>query len=540
MSGSILAPHKFNLLAATQCILYFALGSYASILVGRLDSSLLLYLPAALGIIYIHWYGPRVLPILLLNGLFTTFLWKAKGGLLWYLFLASHEPVIALTSWLLARHLIDRSRGFKDIMAFSKFILLGIVIPNLVNCFFTYQYSFVRGDLEQVLLLWLADFITIYCIAIPALHFLRPKEKLGFSIAPLAIAPDRIKRGLPEVIFLFVFFLALNFFVDFKQYWFIYSICTIVVALRWGFGMAVFSNLVLFALSYLIPIFFEASNLKLFQSSSQLVSVHIGMATMFFVSALIGRALSDSRDKEEELNEQKKNLEIANGQLQKTNLDLDRFVYSVSHDISAPLKSIKGLVSLFRMDDAANSPSAKLYLEKIDVSVNKLEKFIDEVLDHSRASRKELKPERIDLKPFLDEVLDNLKYADKFNRIKFHLNLGEPTVETDHFLLKVIVSNLISNAIKYQKGYADHQPEISITTQKIIEKFSVVIADNGEGIAPQNQPRVFEMFYRGSQQSKGSGLGLYIAREAAHRMKGDITFESEYGKGTTFTLTLPA
>jgi len=63
---------------------------------------------------------------------------------------------------------------------------------------------------------------------------------------------------------------------------------------------------------------------------------------MFFVSALIGRALSDSRDKEEELNEQKKNLEIANGQLQKTNLDLDRFVYSVSHDISAPLKSIKG------------------------------------------------------------------------------------------------------------------------------------------------------------------------------------------------------
>jgi len=192
------------------------------------------------------------------------------------------------------------------------------------------------------------------------------------------------------------------------------------------------------------------------------------------------------------------------------------------------------------MDDVANSPSAKLYLEKIDVSINKLETFIDEVLDHSRASRKELKPERIELKPFLDEVLDNLKYADKFNRIKFHLNLNEPTVATDHFLLKVIVSNLISNAIKYQKRYTDHLPEVSITTQKKADKFSVVIADNGEGIAPQNQSRVFEMFYRGSQQSKGSGLGLYIAREAAHRMKGDITFESEYGKGTTFTLILPA
>ena len=534
------AMQKFNLLGAVQCILYLALGSYASILVGRLDSSLLLYLPTAFGIIYIHWYGPRVLPILFLNGMFTTFLWNAKGGLLWHFFLASHEPIIAFASWLLARHLIDQQYGFKDTIAFGKFILLGIVIPNLINTVYTYQYSFVHGDLQQVLLLWLADFITIYCLAIPVLHFLRPKEKFGFSSAPLTITSERIRRVLPIVIFLFIFFLALNFFMDFKQYWFIYSICTIVVALRWGFSMAVFSNLVLFALSYLMPIFFEAGNLKVFQSSSQQVSVHIGMATMFFVSALIGRALSDSHDKEEELNKQKKNLEIANEQLRKTNLDLDRFVYSVSHDISAPLKSIKGLVTLFRMEEATNSPSTKLYLEKIDVSVNKLESFIDEVLDHSRTSRKELKLELIELKPFLDEVLDNLKYVDKFSRIKFHFNLVEPRVETDHFLLKVIVSNLISNAIKYQREYAEHEPEITIATQRTKENFSITVSDNGEGIALANQAHIFEMFYRGSQQSKGSGLGLYIAREAAQRVKGELTFESEYGKGTSFTLTLPA
>jgi signal transduction histidine kinase len=530
---------KLTLRAALQCVFWLTTGSYASILVGKIDSSLLLYLPAALGIIFVHWYGLRVLPLTFLNGLLTVFLWKAKGSFLWILFLASHEPAVALVSWLLARHLIDWREGFKDTFTFSKFILLGIVVPNLVNSIYTYHYSFIQGDLEQVLLLWLADFITIYCIAIPALHFLRPRKSLGFHLA-LETISERAKRGLPEVLLLLVFFPGLNFFIDFKQYWFVYSICTIVVALRWGFSMAVFSNLVLFALSYLMPLMLEAGNVRILQSSSQQVSVHVGMATMFFVSALIGRAVSDFREKEEELNLQKKNLVATNEQLKKTNLDLDRFVYSVSHDISAPLKSIKGLVSLFRMDDSANTPSAKVYLEKIDISINKLETFIEEVLDHSRASRKEIKSEAVYLNTFLEEVLDNLKYIENFGRIKFQYKLNEPVVAADHFLLKVIVSNLISNAIKYQKEFSGHTPEIVLMSEKIENTILISVSDNGEGIAPENQSRIFDMFYRGSRQSKGSGLGLFIALEAAQRMKGDITFQSEQGRGTTFTLILPA
>lgn len=539
MSDYKIERPKFTWLAAAQCAVCFFIGSVASVAVGKIDSSLLLYLPAALGIIFVHWYGLKVLPLTFLNGLFTVLLWKAKGDIFWHLFLATHEPAMALASWLLARHLIDWREGFKDTITFSKFILLGIVVPNLINCFYTYQYSFIQGNLEQVLLLWLADFITIYCIAIPALHFLRPRKNLGFQLAGETIS-NNSKRGLTEVLMLIVFFLGLNFFIDFKQYWFVYSICAIVVALRWGFGMAVFSNLVLFALSYLMPLALEAGNVRLLQSSSQQVSVHVGMATMFFVSALIGRAISDFRLKEEELNQQKKNLMATNEQLKKTNLDLDRFVYSVSHDISAPLKSIKGLVSLFRMDESANTTAAKTYLEKIDISVNKLELFIEEVLDHSRASRKEIKPEIVYLNTFLEDVVDNLKYIDNFNKIRFQYKLDQPILEADHFLLKVIMSNLVSNAIKYQKVYGEHVAEIILTSQKIDNKIHISIIDNGEGIASENQERIFEMFYRGSWQSKGSGLGLFIAREAAQRMKGDISFQSEYGSGSTFTLILPA
>jgi signal transduction histidine kinase len=97
----------------------------------------------------------------------------------------------------------------------------------------------------------------------------------------------------------------------------------------------------------------------------------------------------------------------------------------------------------------------------------------------------------------------------------------------------------VSNAVKYQKEYSGHSPEIALTSQKTENKVLISVIDNGEGIAPENQARIFDMFYRGSRQSKGSGLGLFIAREAAQRMKGDITFQSEYGKGTTFTLNLP-
>jgi signal transduction histidine kinase len=540
MSGRQEIRSTLTIPVAIQWMACFAVGSYASVLVGKIDNSLLLYLPAALGIIFIHWYGIRALPITFLNGLLTVYLWKAKGSFLWYLLLASHEPAVALVSWLLARHLLSSKDGFKDTITFSKFILLGVVIPGMVNCFYTYHYSFIQGNLEQVMLLWLADFITIYCLAIPVLHFFRPGEGPGFRLPKSSVSLSQVKQNLPEVSLLFIFFFALNFFVDFKQYWFIYSICSIVVALRWGFGLAVFSNFVLYALSYLIPVFLEAGHVRPLQSSSQQVSVHVGMATMFFVSALIGRALSDFRNKEQELNQQKQDLESANEQLKKTNLDLDRFVYSVSHDISAPLKSIKGLVSLFRLDDSANTPSAKVYLEKIDISVNKLETFIEEVLDHSRASRKEVKSETVYLNTLLEEVLDNLKYIENFSRIKVQYKLDLPVVLADHFLLKVIVSNLVSNAIKYQRELSQHISEITVASQRMGNKVLISVTDNGEGIAPENQARVFDMFYRGSRQSKGSGLGLFIAREAAQRMKGDITFQSEYGKGTTFTLILPA
>ncbi|GHM99923.1 hypothetical protein WSM22_14130 [Cytophagales bacterium WSM2-2] len=268
-----------------------------------------------------------------------------------------------------------------------------------------------------------------------------------------------------------------------------------------------------------------------------MLSVHLGMATMFFVSALIGCAVSDFRRKETELTLQKKQLENANEQLHKTNSELDRFVYSVSHDISAPLKSIKGLVALSRLEK--DSSFSQLYLDKIETSVHKLEGFVGEVLDHSRTVRKEIKLEAIHLESFIREISENLKYIDNFNKIRFSYDFKIAVINSDKFLLKVALSNLLSNAVKYQKRFHEHVPEIKISSREINHRSEISIADNGEGVAEEYKGKIFEMFYRGTSNSSGAGLGLYIAKEAVEKLNGSITMNTAYGQGSVFTLLLP-
>lgn len=529
---------KWTWLTWLQVMLVLVVGSVISVLLRNFNNSLLLYLPLALGLVLIHWFGPKILPLTFLNGILTLFLWGSPGGWVHHFIVATHEPVVSLLSWLLARGLISQSKGFPSTSTFAKFTLLGIAIPDLANCFYTYHYTFVNGDLSKVLLLWLADFITSYGIAMPVLHFLKPvtlnsgliklcplREELGISL----------KHKARDLVFLGLFFVGLNVVIDFYKYWFVYGVCSSIVALRRGFDTALFANFILFSLSYLVPVILIANNFK--AEPSQMLSVHLGMTAMFFVSALIGRVVSDFRAKENELTLQKKQLENANEQLNKTNSELDRFVYSVSHDISAPLKSIKGLVTLSRLDK--DPMVTALYLNKIEASVQKLEGFVGEVLDHSRTVRKEIKVEPIHIESLIHDIYDNLKYLDNFNRINFVFELKVSTILTDKFLIKVALSNLLSNAIKYQRRYQDHQPEIKVSTQMINNWIQISIADNGEGIADQYKDRIFEMFYRGTSNSSGSGLGLYIAREACEKLHGSITMETTYGKGSVFTLQLP-
>jgi signal transduction histidine kinase len=117
-------------------------------------------------------------------------------------------------------------------------------------------------------------------------------------------------------------------------------------------------------------------------------------------------------------------------------------------------------------------------------------------------------------------------------------DLEDVKLSNDKTRLKIIINNLLANAILYQKKIPEHKPYIKISSRQSDHTIFLEIEDNGEGIKPAYQNKIFDMFFRGTANSRGSGLGLYIAREAATRIEGKIRFRSEFGKGTTFIVEL--
>ena len=180
-----------------------------------------------------------------------------------------------------------------------------------------------------------------------------------------------------------------------------------------------------------------------------------------------------------------------------------------------------------------------MYLEKISTSAQKLQTFIFEVLDYARNNRQEPQNEKIYLPDLFAEITQGLQNPEGERSCQIHLNLALENICGDRARLKIILNNLISNAIRFQKLRPDHEPMIGISTSKHDQYVFIEIEDNGEGIAPEVQPRVFEMFYRGNIRSQGSGLGLYIAKSVVSKIQGDISFKSEYGKGSIFTVKIP-
>ncbi|MBK5277670.1 MAG: HAMP domain-containing histidine kinase [Bacteroidia bacterium] len=468
-------------------------------------------------------------------------LWQAPGGWEKVFLLSTREPLVVFVSWLLSKRHDYGSKGVSDSTSFIRFTLLGIFIPNLINPLYTYHYSFIDGNIERVTLLWLSDFITMFLVSIPLLHFFRPTPhgkifKLQLEDHGEVHLANGKLIGSKELMATTMLFVGLSYLVDFDKYWFLYGIVASMVAVRNGFPTVILTNLVIFVLNYILPLLKLGSLKHGSIVTSQLLSVHLGMGTMFFAASLIGRAISCQRKTESKLIEQKNQVEKTNEKLSKANHEMDRFVYSVSHDISSPLKSIKGLIAISRLESEKENPS---YLNHIEASVQKLEDFVGEVLDHSRTNRKEVQLEDVNLKELTEDITENLKYLENFNTIRFTTELTDQSFQTDKFLIKAALGNLLSNAIKYQRKRTDQIQEIKIKSWPNGGNMHIRISDNGEGIDTPYQDKIFEMFYRGTTNSTGSGLGLFIAKEAVEKLKGKIEFTTEYGVGSEFTISIP-
>ncbi|NOT75473.1 MAG: PAS domain S-box protein [Cyclobacteriaceae bacterium] len=218
------------------------------------------------------------------------------------------------------------------------------------------------------------------------------------------------------------------------------------------------------------------------------------------------------------------------------NTELDNFVYKVSHDLRAPLSSILGLANLATLP--GNDDNLVDYIKLMRQKVEQLDHFISDVLSHSKNLKMDLLVEQVDFQKIIDQTFSDLNYLKGADLVKKDIHVTSKEFYSDPWRVAEIFRNLISNAIKYRR--LDHdQTHIVIDISMDDEYCKIVFKDNGIGIDKASLDRIFEMFYRASDQSEGSGLGLYIVRNAVEKLGGNVRVESELGKGTTFRILLP-
>ena len=248
------------------------------------------------------------------------------------------------------------------------------------------------------------------------------------------------------------------------------------------------------------------------------------------------------------------------GELMRANEEIQRFAYIVSHDLRSPLVNVLGFTS--ELDEARKVIRAHLEaiyeahpelrdqdswyavdedlpeaLGFIRTSTEKMDRLINSILELSRQGRRKLQPETLDM----EEVTRNI-VASLYQRAE---NAGArvevksiPDLESDRIAVEQILQNLIENAIKY---LSPARPgEIVIEGSKAVGTVRIDVIDNGRGVAPEDQERIFELFRRaGTQDQEGEGLGLANVRALAYRLGGTIEVESALDQGSRFRLSLP-
>ena len=218
------------------------------------------------------------------------------------------------------------------------------------------------------------------------------------------------------------------------------------------------------------------------------------------------------------------------------NAELDNFVYKVSHDLRAPLSSILGLVNLAKLPGNTDNPMD--YIEIIGSKVEHLDHFIGDVLSHSKNLKLEVSVEKVNFNLIIEQTFNELNYLEGAKGITRLVKVDGIDFYSDPWRVGEILRNLISNAIKYRK--LDHEPsEIGIKINVDHLRAEIIFADNGIGIDEYNLAKVFEMFYRATEQSDGSGIGLYIVKNAIDKLSGQISVASRVMQGTRFSIILP-
>lgn len=221
----------------------------------------------------------------------------------------------------------------------------------------------------------------------------------------------------------------------------------------------------------------------------------------------------------------------------KLNEELDNFVYRTSHDLRAPVSSCLGLVDIAMASQ--DIEEVHRYLQLQQRSLVRMDRFITDVLHYSRNHRLEIEFVPIDINQLFAEMMEQVTYSKEAEGIIFSFeNKSEHPFYCDPLRLQMVFNNLISNAIRYHDKNKSN-PFLHVIANFDGKEWKITFQDNGIGIDAAVLPKIFEMFYRGTKQSDGSGVGLYIVKQALEKIEGRIECNSVLDEGTTFSLYLP-
>ena len=228
-----------------------------------------------------------------------------------------------------------------------------------------------------------------------------------------------------------------------------------------------------------------------------------------------------------------------NGVLRKSNEELERFAYICSHDMQEPVRMMNSYGGLLEKNAAGVlDEKGKKYLGFIISNAQRMQKMIQDILTFSRIGREEVKMEQVDCNAIMREVLAEFETVIKEKRARTLCD-RMPTLETSPTLMRVVLQNLLGNALKFQDG--SRPPEVTIKAERQNSCWRFVVRDNGIGIDPLFHHKIFTIFQRlhRKEDYPGTGIGLSICKKFIELCGGTIGFESVSGQGTTFFFTLP-
>jgi len=227
----------------------------------------------------------------------------------------------------------------------------------------------------------------------------------------------------------------------------------------------------------------------------------------------------------------------ANSELEVINKELNTFIYKAAHDLRGPLCSIMGLINVANQKTEENNLAG--YIQKISESTQKLDSVLLSLMDVMSVKNVTPVIKEINFEVMIHEIIERARFVESCDNLDTVLDINfTGSFFSDETILKTVLYNVVENAMKY-RDTRKHTTFISIGLTQTEADVTIQIKDNGIGMEKDILVSIFDMYYRGNQYSKGSGLGLYVAKSGVKKLGGTIGVSSTVNIGSVFTLTLP-